>query len=307
MPSLPSGWVLDRYLGDGWLPSSETGGCRLRPVAGSWSGISETGGCHLRRRVVAVSPKSLGAGQVSRRRVVAVFGDGWLPSPPSGWELSGISETGGCRLEIRTGTREKAVVRPVSFSSSRNETWGKLPGSPARLCARFLALVSWCPGCVGGLGMWPSVPVLCVGLVPSCAPGLVALSGFVHRVCFKKEVTTQGTDPKTGFSDHGGRNKGPRPEDRSFNRYTLLRMGSIRLVRYDSGTGYVLWSLSWPLLSSSSPLSLVCSNPPAGVGGRTSTCRAGSPWRLFVFLIIFSWCSRSSSQVVLWDCSCCRR
>ena len=181
-------------LGDGWLPSSETGGCRLCQVVGNWSSISETGGFRLRRqvvavpakwlevgqasrrRVVAVSAKCLGVGQVSRRRVVAVFGDGWLPSPPSGWELVWYlgdgwlpsSETGGCR------------------PSSRNEKWGKLPGSPARLCARFLALVSWCPVCVGGLGLWPSVPVLCVGLVPSCAPGLVALSGFVRRVCFKK-------------------------------------------------------------------------------------------------------------------------
>ena len=40
--------------------------------------------------------------------------------------------------------------------------------------------------------------------------------------------------------------------------------------------GYFLWSFSWHLLSSSSPLSLVGSNPPAGAGGRTSTCRAGS-------------------------------
>ena len=74
-------------LGDGWLPSSETGGCRLCQVVGSWSSISETGGCRLRRRVVAVSAQWLGVGQVSRRRVVAVFGDKWLPSLPSGWKL----------------------------------------------------------------------------------------------------------------------------------------------------------------------------------------------------------------------------
>ena len=103
------------------------------------------------------------------------------------------------RREMGTGTRDKAVVQPVSLPSSRTETWRKLPGSPARLCARFLARVPWCPGCVGGPGLWPSVPVLCVGLVPSCVPGLVLLSGFVLRVCFKKEATTQGNDPKTGF------------------------------------------------------------------------------------------------------------
>ena len=88
------------------------------------------------------------------------------------------------RREMRTWTRDKALVQPVSLPSSRTETWGKLPGSPARPCARFWALVSWCPGCVGGLGLWPSVPVLSVCPVSSCAPGLVALSGFVLRVCF---------------------------------------------------------------------------------------------------------------------------
>ena len=103
------------------------------------------------------------------------------------------------RRGIRTGTREKAVVRPVSLPSSQTETWGKLPGSSARLCARFLALVSWCPGCVGGPCLWPSVPVLCVGLVPSCAPGLVALSGFVLRVCFKKRRRPRAPTQRLGF------------------------------------------------------------------------------------------------------------
>ena len=54
------------------------------------------------------------------------------------------------RGEMRTGTRDETVVQPVSLPSSRTKTWGKLPGSPARLCARFLARVSWCPGCVRG-------------------------------------------------------------------------------------------------------------------------------------------------------------
>ena len=104
----------------------------------------------------------------------------------SGVELSLAGSARWRRREMRTGTRDKAVVQPVSLPSSRTKTWGKLPGSPARLCARFLARVFWCPGCVGGPGLRPSVPVLCVGLVPSCAPGLVVLSGFVLRVCFKK-------------------------------------------------------------------------------------------------------------------------
>ena len=114
------------------------------------------------------------------------------------------------RREMRTGTRDKAVVQPVSLPSSRTETWGKLPGSLARPCARFRALVSWCPGCVGGLGLWPSVPVLSVCPVSSCAPGLIALTGFVSGTCFKKrrrpKATTwqrpgfpilEGDDPRT--------------------------------------------------------------------------------------------------------------
>ena len=196
------------------------------------------------------------------------------------------------RREIRTGTREKAVVPPVSLPSSRTETWGKLPGSPARLCARFLAFVSWCPGCVGGPGLWPSVPVLSVGLVPSSGSGNPALSGFVIRVCFKKEARTQGTDPKTGFfltdrpraerALRGGRECGATTRGPILWHLPLSTYGiTVALV---VAAGYLLWSLSWPLLSSSSPLSLVCSNPPVGAGGRTSSCRAGSPWRLCVFL-----------------------
>ena len=134
---------------------------------------------------------------------------------------------------MRTGTRDKAVVQPVSLSSSRTKTWGNLPGSPARLCARFLARDSWCPGCVGGPGLWPSFPVLFVGLVPSCGSCPSASSGFVLRVCFKKEAMTRGTDPKTGFfltdrpreerALRGGRSEERRPEDRSFGRYPFLR------------------------------------------------------------------------------------
>ena len=223
--------------------SLQTGGCRLCQVVGSWSGISETGGRRLRRRVVAVPAKWLGVGQGSRRRVVAVFGDGWLPSPPSAWELVGYlgdgwlpsSETSGYRLKSK---RKVGKATWISGSSVR-----PFPGAcflVSCVCGRPWPL-AFCSGSVCGSG-----PVVCSW--PCCVvwfrpPGL-----------FQKEVMTQGTDPKTGFSDHGGRNKGRRPEDRSFNRYTLLRMGSIRLVRYDSGIGYVLWSLSWPLLSSSSPL-----------------------------------------------------
>ena len=88
---------------------------------------------------------------------------------------------------MRAGTRVKAAVQPVSVPSSRTETWGKLPGSPARLCSRYLVLVSWSPACVGGPGFWPSVPVLSVCRVASCAPGLVASSGFVSWSTWNSE------------------------------------------------------------------------------------------------------------------------
>ena len=103
------------------------------------------------------------------------------------------------RRKMRTGTRDKAVVQPVSLPSSRTETWGKLPGSPACLCARFLVLVSWCPGCVGGPGLWPSVPVLSVCPVSSCAPGLVVSSGSVLRVCFKKRLRPRAPTQRPGL------------------------------------------------------------------------------------------------------------
>ena len=135
------------------------------------------------------------------------------------------------RREMRTGTREKAVVRPVSLFSSRTETWRKLPGSLARLCARFL--VSWVCGRPWPLAFWS-------GSV--CGSGPVVCSWFCCAVWFRppglfqKEATTQGTQ-RPGFPTMVVGNEGRRLEDRSFDRYPLLRMGSIRLVRYDSGIG----------------------------------------------------------------------
>ena len=104
-------------LGDGWLPSSETGGCRLFQVVGCWTGISETGGCRLRRRVVAVSAQWLGVGQVSWRRVVAVFGDGWLPS-----------HTSSHALRVCWGRRRVVVVsHPQSHFESGQKNEGPDP------------------------------------------------------------------------------------------------------------------------------------------------------------------------------------
>ena len=87
---------------------------------------------------------------------------------------------------------------------------------------------SWRPGCVVAPGLWPSVPVLFLGLVPSCGSGSSCTSSFfVPRGLFQK----RGNDPKTGFSDRpttcragsrwwsGMRSDDPR--DRSFDRYSL--------------------------------------------------------------------------------------
>ena len=164
------------------------------------------------------------------------------------------------RREIRAGTAEKAVIRPVSLPLSRTETWGKLPGSPACLCARFPGACFLVPR-MRGLGLWHSVPVLFVGLVPSCGSGPPASSGFVLRVCFQKEATTQGTDPKTGFfSDRpttckagspwwsGMRSDDPRIDLLAGTPFFTYCMTVALVV----AAGYILWSLSWPLLSSSS-------------------------------------------------------
>ena len=102
---------------------------------------------------------------------------------------------------MRTGTRVKAAVQPVSLPSSRTETWGKLPGSLARLCARFLALVSW-SSCLCGRP-WPlafySGSVCLSGLVVCswpCCVVWIRSPGLFLSVSLK-EVTTQGTDPRT--------------------------------------------------------------------------------------------------------------
>ena len=145
----------------------------------------------------------------------------------TGW---GCGEALSCWVRMVAEDRDKnsgharrLVVRPVSLLRLELKV-RPFPG------ACFLVSCV----CVGGPGLWPSVPVLCVGLFPSCAPGLVALSGFVLRACFKKRRRPRAPTQRPGFSDLGGR----RPEDRSFYRYSLLRrMGSIRLVRYDSGIG----------------------------------------------------------------------
>ena len=112
---------------------------------------------------------------------------------------------------MRTGTRDKAVVQPVSLPSSRTETWGKLLGSPARLCARFLARVSWCPGCVGG--PWP----LAFFSGSVCGSGPVVCSWPCCVVWFRPSgsVSKRGDDP------------GHRPKDRFLSdRPTTCRAGS---------------------------------------------------------------------------------
>ena len=115
---------------------------------------------------------------------------------------------------------------------------------------------------MGGPGLWPSVPVLCVGLVPSCAPGLVALSGFVLRVCFKKRRRARAPTPKLGFPTMVVKKTGDDPRTdlltgTSFYVWAPYVWYAVTVVLVVAA-GYLLWSLSWPLLSSSSPLPLVC-------------------------------------------------
>ena len=83
---------------------------------------------------------------------------------------------------------------------------------------------------------------------------------------FKKEATTQGTDPKTGFflTDRpraeralsGGRERGATTRGPIFWQVLPMLYLAVGLA-----VGHLLWSLSCPLLSSSFLLSLVCSNP----------------------------------------------
>ena len=159
------------------------------------------------------------------------------------------------------------------------ETWRKLPGSPACLCARFLALVSWCPGCVGAPGLWPSVPILFV-----C---LVVLALLCRLVSSSGSVSKRGDDP------------GHQPKDWVFSdRPTTCRAGSpwwsgMRdddpradplagtsfYARHDSGTGPGCWVLTLVFIVASSffvfPSSLVCSNPPVGAGEKTLHVQSG--------------------------------
>ena len=111
---------------------------------------------------------------------------------------------GGGERDKNRDTREgcgTASVPPPQVEPKRGESY---------LVLRLVcAPVSWrvsrgCPGCVGGPGLWPFVPVLSVCPVASCAPGLVASSGCVSGTCFFLcfcfEASAQGTVPKTVFS-----------------------------------------------------------------------------------------------------------
>ena len=103
------------------------------------------------------------------------MGSGYNVPSTTGW---------GSSVALSCWVRSVAEVRDEKVEP---ETWGKLPGSPACLLVSCVCL-------------WSSVPVLFLGLVPSCRSGLLGRLSS-SRVCFKKEATTQGTDPRTGFSD----------------------------------------------------------------------------------------------------------
>ena len=102
------------------------------------------------------------------------------------------------RREMRAGTREKAVVRPVflTLKSNRNvekATW--FSGSSVRpfLGACFLVSGMCWPA------LWPPVPVLFCGSGPVVCSWPSCVVWFRLPGLFQKEATTQVTDPKTGF------------------------------------------------------------------------------------------------------------
>ena len=113
---------------------------------------------------------------------------GWGSSVALSCWVRSVAEAGDENRDTRQGCGT-ACVPPLKSNQKRGESY------------LVLRLVSWCPGCVGAPGLWSSVPVLFLGLVPSRRSGPLWSSFFVPRMRFKKEATTQGTDPKTGLSD----------------------------------------------------------------------------------------------------------
>ena len=173
------------------------------------------------------------------------------------------------RREIRTGT-STASVPPLK--SNRNVEKATFPGA--------CFLVSWVCG-----RPWPLA--ICSGSV--CGSGPVVCSSLLRclvssSVCFKKVRRPRAPTQRPGFPTMVVEMRGDDPRTdlltgtpfHAWAPYVWYAMTVVLVV----AAGYLLWSLSWPLLSSSSSLSLICSNPPVGAGGRTSTCRTGSPWRL---------------------------
>ena len=81
-------------------------------------------------------------------------------------ELSLAGPAWWWRQETIAETREKAAIPPVYRALSRTRNVEKATWFSGLSVRPFLALVSCCPGCVGAPGLWPSVPVLVVGLAP---------------------------------------------------------------------------------------------------------------------------------------------
>ena len=127
---------------------------------------------------------------------------------------------------------------------------------------------SWSCACLvfPGAGRWVSVSVLASSLVVGCCPCL------------------PGSGSCAGF-----REKGRRPKNRS--RRSFARAGPFQVFpgmlavlerRYRDRILTLVHRGLFPLLTASSvsgKASPHAFNPPAGASGRTSTCRAGSPWR----------------------------
>ena len=176
------------------------------------------------------------------------------------------------RREMGIGTRGKAVVQPVSLPSSRNQKRGE--------GCLVLRLVSWCPGCVGAPGLWSSVPVLFLGLVPLCRSGPPWSSFFVPGCVSKKRQRPRAPTQRPGFPTDrpraeralgGGRERGATTRGPIFWR--VLSMIYLA-VGFAVGTYFGLYRVLFFLRLFFFRSSVQTHR--RGAGGRTSTSRARS-------------------------------
>ena len=211
---------------------------------------------------------------------------------------SGLTPSATTRCGRRTENRSKRGEKSGSPASVLSRQLRSTRGAVVHQKKNFVvvpAVVSLlsASSCrpAGGPVAWYRCPVLLSGLVVwPCR--LLSSSGPVFSFFLKR-----GDDP------------GHRPKDPSFGGTTTQGPIFSQVPTSTHGmtvvlvvaAGYLLWPLS--LLSVVFPIFARLFKPTDGGRWKNLPCRAGSPWRLFVFLVFFSWCSRSSSHVVYADVS----